>query len=170
MGQQPNIQLPPEDLPRRVPGPGAARRWRPGRPGELRSPEQVPWGGAFGTPAPDGGFAARLVAARGIRVGPGEDHRDLAAAVRAIAAARASRLGRAPALVDVEVAEMLLGLHPDQEEGTVSPQRRAERLGGVGRDAVALGDLVASVDPALLDLTLDEVGDRVGRGEGPVGR
>ena len=62
MGQQPNIELEIADLPRPRPAPDPARRWKPSRPGELHSPEEVPWGGAFGTTGPDTGFVYRLIA------------------------------------------------------------------------------------------------------------
>ena len=89
------------------------------------------------------------------------------AAVRVIATARASRFGRGPALVDVEVAETLLGLHPDAPAGAVSGEARATRLRGIAHDAAGLRRLVAAIDPELLDATLPEVRDRVSRGEGP---
>ena len=55
MGQQPNMPLTVEDLPRPEPHPAPARRWRAGRPGDPALPADVPWGGAFGTPGPDPG-------------------------------------------------------------------------------------------------------------------
>jgi hypothetical protein len=129
----------------------------------------VPWGGAFGTPTPDGGFAARLVAARDPSPAPGEDRRDLTAALRAIASARASRFGRGPALVDVEVAETLLGVHPEGHAGAAVTEERVRRLRGLRHDPRGLRRLVAAIDPALLESTLAEVRDRVAGGEGPFG-
>ena len=61
MGQQPNMPLTMADLPRPEPHPGPARGWRAGRPGDPSSPADVPWGGAFGTPGPDTGYALRLL-------------------------------------------------------------------------------------------------------------
>jgi hypothetical protein len=90
-----------QDLPRPEPSPAPARRWQAGRPGDLRSPGDVPWGGAFGTPGPDAGYARWLLADAG-RSG------DEVTALAVVVAARSSRLGRAPVAADFEAAEILL--------------------------------------------------------------
>ena len=136
MGQQPNMPLTMEDLPRPEPRPGPARRWRAGRPGDLASPADVPWGGAFGTPGPDTGYALRLLAGRAGE--PGE-----ARALAAIVAARASRLGRAPVPADVVAAEAILSLVPAG--------------GSPGHGAEGRRRLLESLDPGLLTLPLDEL-------------
>ena len=105
MGQQPNLPLALEDRPRPEPQPAPARRWRAGRPGDLSGPGEVPWGGAFGTPGPDTGYALRLLADAG-RCG------DEATALAAVVAARSSWLGRAPVAADLEAAEILLARLP----------------------------------------------------------
>lgn len=133
MGQQPNIPLAIEDLPRATAHPGPAGRWSPRRPGDLTEPGAVPWGGPFGTPGPGTGFAARLVRAADL---PGDEHqrRDVAAAVEAVIAARASAIGRAPVGPDIEVALRLLDL-----TGGV------EHLAGVAHDPARLRSLVAAI-------------------------
>lgn len=109
MGQQPNISLGVEDLPRATAHPAAASRWSPDRPGDLSGPDAVPWGGAFGTPGPDTGYALTVVRRRDLP--GGEQHRrDVEAAVAAVVAARASAIGRAPMAGDVDVAVHLLDL------------------------------------------------------------
>jgi len=125
-----------EDLPRPEPRPGPSRRWRAGRPGDLSSPAEVPWGGAFGTPGPDAGYAQRLLAGRAGE--PGET-----AALAVIVAARASRLGRAPVRADIAVAEAILVLLPAE--------------GSPGHGAEGRRRLLESLDPAVLTLPLDEL-------------
>lgn len=134
MGQQPNIRLGFEDLPRPTPKPAAPRRWSPRRPGELGAPDEVPWGGAFGTPGPDIGFAMSIVARMDL---PGSDHdrADVAAAVSAVMAARASALGRAPTSADATKAIDLLGLSSDG----------IDRLDGVAHDRRRLQSIVAEI-------------------------
>lgn len=135
MGQQPNIPLGMEDLPRPEARPAPPRRWRAGRPGDPASPADVPWGGAFGTPGPDSGYALRLLEGR---TAAGEE----AAALAVVMSARASRLGRAPVAADVEAARIILAL-----AGTASAGQGAE-----GRRR-----LLESVDPGLLPAPLDEL-------------
>jgi len=136
VGQQPNMPLTMEDLPRPEPRPGPSRGWRAGRPGDPSSPADVPWGGAFGTPGPDTGYALRLLAGRAGE--PGE-----MSALAAIVAARASRLGRAPVPADVAAAEAVLALLPVGD---------APGPGAEGRRR-----LLEAFDPSLLSLPLDEL-------------
>lgn len=136
MGQQPNMPLTMEDLPRPEAHPGPSRRWRAGRPGDLASPAEVPWGGAFGTPGPDAGYAQRLLAGRAGE--PGETK-----SLAAIVAARASRMGRAPVPADIAAAEALLALVPAG--------------GSPGHGAEGRRRLLESLDAGLLTLPLDEL-------------
>jgi hypothetical protein len=71
VGQQQNIPITLADLPRATAKPAAPRQWRPDRPGDITSPQQMPWGGAFGTPGPDTGYALRLIRQRGLELEPG---------------------------------------------------------------------------------------------------
>lgn len=134
MGQQPNLPHSMGRLPRPEAHPPAPRRWSPDRPGEMTQPSQVPWGGAFGTTGPDAGFALHLAAGRSL---PGGDrlHPDVVAAVAAVAAARASALGRAPMAADLDVAMDLLAL----DDSTASA------LAGLAHDHGRLRALVASI-------------------------
>ncbi len=135
MGQEPNIPIGIEDLPRATFEPPAERRWRPSRPGEVGSPSEMPWGGSFGTPGPDIGFAIKIVRGREL---PGPEHlrTDVEAAVVAVMAARASALGRAPTAPDLDVALDLLGL---------ADEAAAVTLRGIGHDHRRLGELLASI-------------------------
>ncbi|MGH8928628.1 MAG: hypothetical protein ACRDWH_09780, partial [Acidimicrobiia bacterium] len=63
LGQQPNVRIDRSDSPRPTEEPDPPRRWRPTRPGVITKPEQQPWGGSFGTPGPDTGFAYRIIRA-----------------------------------------------------------------------------------------------------------
>ena len=106
MGQQPNVEIDPSDLPRPIPDTDPPRRWRPTRPGVIVSPDQMPWGGAFGTPGPDMGWALKLVRSADL-----PDRTDgLESVLAALMAARASLFGRAPVPEDLEVAKILAGL------------------------------------------------------------
>lgn len=159
MGQQPNMPLGFEDLPRPIPKTDPPRRWSPTRPGELSAPDQVPWGGAFGTPGPDAGYALKLLASRDLDLLEGESRHDAELAVAAVAAARASHFGRAPVAPDLEIAEAILGF------GSDDPQWRRRWTSGLGHDRSALRSLVAAVDSSALFSTLDEVRARAEAGD-----
>lgn len=154
MGQQPNIELDISDLPRPQPHPAPARRWRPGRPGDLTSPDDMPWGGAFGTIGPDAGYALNLVRSRRIPLAPGEHRHNAEAAVTAVAIARASRFGRAPTNEDVDVALLLFGYDDrDLPPAMVASlaEDRVRWFANIGHDAAARRELVASVPLSVLD-------------------
>jgi hypothetical protein len=106
MGQQPNVEIDRSDLPRPTPEPDAPRRWRPTRPGVITSPDQMRWGGAFGTPGPDTGWALKIVGAADLA----DRSTGLELVLAALMAARASLLGRAPIPEDLEVAKILAGI------------------------------------------------------------
>ena len=109
MGQQPNIELDIDALPRGAHEPGAPSGWKPTRPGEILSPAAMPVGGVFGNPSPDGGWIVKLVReAEYKRAG-----RALDDVVVAVASARASVFGRGPVPDDVEAALVVLGLRED---------------------------------------------------------
>jgi len=133
VGQQPNLPITLAELPRASPQPAAPRRWRPDRAGDITSPDQVPWGGAFGTPGPDTGYALKLIRDRGLDAEPGMGD-DLVAALLAIISARTSALGRAPVPMDVDIARRLL-----EVDGPIS------RFGGIAHDHARLRRLVESV-------------------------
>ncbi len=134
MGQEPNIDIGPEDLPRATPEPGAPRRWSPRRPGDLGSPAEVPWGGVFGTPGPETGYAFRIVGRLDL---PGGEHhrRDVEAVLVAVMAARASAIGRSPTASDAAAAIDLL----DLTDSTV------ESFSGIAHDHARLAEAVEAI-------------------------
>lgn len=159
MGQQPNIRIGMEDLPRATAKEAPARRWSPDRPGDLVSPQSVPWGGSFGTPGPDAGFALMIVRGRELALLEGETRADVETAVAVIMAARASQLGRAPIPADALVAEALLGF------GSVDPSWRLEWTKNLAHDHRAARQLVAAVDRTALTAPLDGLLRRIEAGE-----
>lgn len=164
MGQQPNMPLEIEDLPRRKAAPAAARRWSPDRPGDLAGPSDVPSGGAFGMPGPDAGYALRLLRDRDLPTVPGESRRDLEVAVAALMTARSSRFGRAPMGEDAEVAEALLGV------GDTGASWRTPWTAGLAHKPHRSARLVDAVDPDALLAAPDEVRSRLAAGDALVGQ
>jgi hypothetical protein len=144
LGQQPNVPLRIEDLPRPSHHPPPARRWSPQRPGDLLSPEESRWGGAYATPGPDSGFAYSLLARRAA----GERDDDTIAALATLVMARASHFGRAPVPMDAVVAEKVLELAGSSGDtcalvrGVAGSAERAREL----LEAVELGLLTAEDD------------------------
>jgi len=110
VAQQPNIELGRGDLPRPELGPHAAA-WLQNRPGEITRPDQARWGGAFGRPGPDTGWALKLVAS--IDFDRGDRPAVLEKIVANVAGARAAKAGRGPTAEDLEVALTLLGLRTE---------------------------------------------------------
>lgn len=173
MGQQPNVPFDMSDLPRPKAKTAPARRWSPGRPGDLDKPSEVPWGGAFGTTGPDTGYAARLLAGRALAVAPNEDPHNAEAAVVAIAGARASHAGRAPISEDVDVALVLLAFdHTGLPEDTVADisERRRDWIANLNHDRAAARALVAAIPVTVLVATPAEIRARLRAGEDLVQR
>jgi hypothetical protein len=160
MGQQPNIELTLSDLPVATPQPAPARRWSPSRPGELGDPQTVPWGGAFGTPGPDAGYARTLAAAREMALVEGERRRDAEVATAALATARASFYGRAPVGGDIDIAVVILCYDRSGIPGAVADRVAAGRgkwVTDIARRSHQAAALVRSVPLDLLVADIDEV-------------
>jgi hypothetical protein len=144
MGQEPNIEVTPDDLPRGSPQPQAARRWRPARPGVITSPDQMRWGGAFGTPGPDTGYALVL-----IRRAQLPDHSpSMEGLLITLMGARSSLFGRAPIQEDLEVALMILGIGDGLPEWVTERGRRW--LQAAGREKVPGRSVLAELDQEVL--------------------
>ena len=174
MGQEPNIDIAFEDQPREELRPAVPRRWHADRPGDLKSPDQVPWGGPFGTPGPDTGYALKLASGADMKLEPGEDRGNVERAMVHLMAARASHFGRAPTNEDLKVAMLLLGLaSPDQvPEATMRQLSRDRKYWAprVVRSSAAARQMVARVPPGLLGVSLEDVRHRLALGEIPLGR
>ena len=168
MGQQPNIELEISDLPRPRPAPDAARRWKPQRPGEMLSPAEVPWGGAFGTTGPDTGFVYRLIKEHTLEMAEGEDHHNAEAGIAALAGARASHFGRAPTGRDVDVAMTILGFASLGAPDSLIEGLRKDRqdwLANLGHDASRARALVAAVPIENLAAPIEDLRARMAAGE-----
>jgi len=164
MGQQPNIEPRPSAAPRTKLGPAAARSWRPGRPGELNAPVNVPSGGLFGVAGPDAGYALKLAGERSFALQPGEHHHDVVAAIAAIACARAAKVGRAPTADDVSIAMTILGLDPAVPAGAGLLENRPAWIANVGHDSAKLGGIVADIPEDILAMEPGRVAEKMASG------
>ena len=126
----------------------------------------MPWGGAFGTPGPDTGYALRLLAARPLALAEGERRSDAERMLAALMSARASLLGRAPVPADAEVAELILGFGA---EGCVAEEAAAGRRRFSGRGTEGVRRLLEAVDADLLAAPEAEVRRRRAAGEQLIG-
>lgn len=96
------------DRPRRGEPLPAPKSWRAVRPGDLAG--RQPAGPKFGSPGPDQGYVLRLLPLFDDRVVlGGHDRHDVDAGAVAVALKRASILGRAPVVHDVEVGYRVWG-------------------------------------------------------------
>ncbi len=164
MGQQPNIELHHNDLPRAQLAPGPARAWRPRRPGELTSPADFRFGGRFGAIGPDAGYALKLAAGAEMNLLPGEHRHDAVAAVAAIASARAAAEGRAPVADDVVIGMIVLGLDGQAKVDSAVLAKRPRWIANVAHDATKLRGIVADVPADLLALTPEQLRAEVASG------
>jgi hypothetical protein len=155
MGQQPNVDINLSDLPRPIPDTDPPRRWRPTRPGVIVSPDQMPWGGAFGTPGPDTGWALKLVRAADLP----ERTDGLELVLAALMAARASHFGRAPMPEDLEVAKTLAGFGEGLPADFV--ERRERWIQATAHEPSPGRTAVSEILPDLLELKPDQIKRRL---------
>ncbi len=160
MAQQPNIELRPPEPQRGASGAGPERPWAANRPGELTG-TGMPWGGAFGMPGPDAGYAMKLAAGRDLILSDYEHRADADAAVAAVAAARSSLVGRGPTKGDVDAAIVILGYEAESDFGPV----RAAAIGGSAHHPLRIRRLIAGIPTDAYDATVDELRERVASGE-----
>jgi hypothetical protein len=160
MAQQPNIELRSSDLPRPEAGPNPERRWKPDRPGDIAG-TGVPWGGAFGTPGPDAGYALKLAAGRELILAEHEHRADANAAVAAVAAARASLAARGPTKVDIDAAIVILGYDTETDFGAI----RAAAIAGSVHHPQRIREVVAGIPIDVIEDNADELRRRVAAGE-----
>ncbi|MEX0667022.1 MAG: hypothetical protein WD313_01690 [Acidimicrobiia bacterium] len=155
MGQQPNVEIDPSDLPRPTPETDPPRRWRPTRPGVIVSPDQMPWGGAFGTPGPDTGWALKLVRAADLP----ERTDGLESVLAALMAARSSLFGRAPVPEDLEVAMILAGFGEGLPAGF--SERRGRWIEATAHEPSPGQMAVSDIERDLLELKPDQIKRRL---------
>jgi hypothetical protein len=160
MAQQPNIELQVPDIQQGASGTGPERPWAPNRPGELTG-TGMPWGGAFGMPGPDAGYALRLVVRRDLILADHEHRVDADVAVAAVAAARSSLVGRGPTKGDIDAAIVILGYDADSDFGP----SRAAAIGGSAHHPLRIRRLIAGIPADVYDSTADELRERVASGE-----
>ena len=127
-----------------------------------RPPRDHPGGvssGSFGRlqgrPAPDAGYALRLIRrfAGQVALAPGEDERDALAAGAVLGMARAAHFGRAPVIHDVRVGLELLGYLGGAPQEMVVWRRRA--LQNIHRDRFRQLQLLGA-DPQVLEMSPGE--------------
>jgi hypothetical protein len=168
LGQQPSIELELSDLPRPEPTRHPERRWRPNRPGDIQGPDEMPWGGSFGTTGPDTGYALALLPLFDIDPGPLQNRRDLSVGLAAVAGARASRFGRAPVKEDVELALLVFGFLPEglpQDLVAELVEDRHELFANAAHDVEKGRRIAAAVSLEVLELSVEEVRRRMAAGE-----
>jgi hypothetical protein len=156
MGQQPNIELDVDHLPRSAPEPGAPSGWKPDRPGEINSPSDMATGGVFGNPSPDSGWVVKLVRQAEFD----RSSRVVDDVVATIASARASVFGRGPVPDDVEAALIILGLRDsglDQETRRRLDEKRFAWMSKVPHEIVSGRAVLDDFDRDFLNQSLDNI-------------
>jgi len=153
MAQQPNIEVDRSNAPLAEPAPGPARRGSQPRPGVIATPDDVAWGGSFGTPGPDTGWALNLIR----RAEYDRSHRvkETEVLLTALVAARASRAGRAPMPQDVEVGLIMLGLRDGLPAELA--ERRERWLDAATHERPRGATALREIEPTLLDLKPEQL-------------
>ncbi|MGI9648593.1 MAG: hypothetical protein ACR2OI_08760 [Acidimicrobiia bacterium] len=172
MGQEPKIDITAADAPRPQAGPAPARRWKAARPGDLHSPDDVPWGGGFGTPGPDTGYALKLAAGAEYELEEGESRHNVDATLAVVMSMRASSTGKAPSADDLSFALLLLGLDAREEvPDSVTSRLVAARKQWAPRAAhsnLAARQMSGLLPPELLALSPADLRHRLALGEVPL--
>lgn len=167
MPTDPYVPVPLDEKPRQQQNfaPGVhmppARGWEADRPGdEVAETDAVP-GGLAGSPGPNVGFALTLAsrAKDRLRLEPHEHTEDAVAAVAEIAMKRAATFGRAPTVVDIDVAIEVLGYAAPATEAVRAWRPAAVRH--VAHSYPRRRALVDAVATSVLRLPPAEVGGHV---------
>ena len=151
MAQQPNVEITDAELPRAIPQPGVAVKWRADKPGIPTGPTRVPGGGYFGTIGPDPGYGLKLVNNADLP----DDDPDLRKVLAGLVMARAAALGRAPVKEDLEVALILCGYDEDAPAEVV--ERRKRWLAASSHEQRPGATAVAEVDKVTLVMKPDRL-------------
>lgn len=114
MAQPDYVPVNPRDRVREAEPMPPPKRWTTDRPGELTG-LRPPEGDSFGRPGPDQGYALKLARQFDgkLKLEPGEHADDAVAGCVGVALKRASILGRAPVIYDLEIAFTLFGFLGD---------------------------------------------------------
>jgi hypothetical protein len=160
MAQQPNIELRSFDRPRDEGRPNPELRWVPDRPGEFTG-SGVPWGGAFGMPGPDAGYALKLAAGRSLILADNEHRADANAVVAAVAAARASLSRRGPTKPDVDAAIVILGYDRESDFGPI----RSATIAGSAHHPQRIRRLIAGIPVDVIEDNAENLIKRAAAGE-----
>ncbi|MBT8165699.1 MAG: hypothetical protein HKO63_00030 [Acidimicrobiia bacterium] len=170
MGQEPQIEMLLEDPPAAEPGP--ARRWSATRPGDFRSPAEVPWGEGFGTPGPDTGYALKLASQAQFVLEPDENRHNVESVLVLIMSARASLFGKAPSADDLSFALLLIGLGADASvpEAGISALKANRKYWAprVSHGSASARRLVSMLSPELLRLSVSDLRHQLALGEVPL--
>ncbi len=136
------------------------RRWKAERPGDLQGGQ--PRGPAFGKPGPDLGYALSLAGRfeKQLRLAEGEQGEDAVAGSVAVAMRRASMLGRAPVVHDLEHAFGLFGFLDDAPADLVA--WRGPKFRGAGHHYWVQRAVADQVPEATLRLKPADVRSRLG--------
>lgn len=153
MAQQPNIEVDRARAPLPEPEPGPARRQARMRPGEIATPGDAAWGGSYGTPGPDTGWALGLI--RRADFDRSHRRRETEALLAALVAARASRAGRAPIPQDVEVGLIMLGLRDGLPQELA--ERRERWLDAATHERPRGATALREIEPSLLDMKPEQL-------------
>ena len=139
----------------------APRAWTADRPGDLR-PGARPRGQGLGVPGPDQGYAlllARRFSGR-LELTPGEQEDDVMAGCTGLALKRAALFGRAPVLIDLELAFTLFGYLGDAPDGLV--EARQEIFSGAAHHYWQTRWIADRVPESTLRLSAVGVRERLG--------
>jgi hypothetical protein len=114
----------------------------------------MPWGGAFGTPGPDTGYALLLIRSSGLELTSGQEK-----LIAALMAARSSHKGRAPVREDLDVALVVAGIGEGLPPAIVE---RGQRWAVAATQEVSAGRrAVTEAGTDLFEFTADEVRRRL---------
>ncbi len=143
--------------------PGASV-WYSHRPADYRSRPGLVHGPNMGNHGPDQGYALLLAGRLRARLHLAEPEHadDVLAGVVAIALRRASIVGRAPMMGDLELAAMLFGYLDDAPEPLV--EERARLFDGISHDYCQQRDLADLIPESTLRLSTQAVRERLAAG------
>jgi hypothetical protein len=148
-------------LPNLAPGVAVppAQRWQADRPGEFDPTASS--GRLMGSPGPNIGYAVTLAnrAASRVNLADHEHLEDALAVIAAIAMRRASMIGRAPVMPDIDFAIVLLGYDTPAKADLF--EWRREVVSHAGHEYIVRRGIVDAIPSELLRLSPAELPERV---------